>query len=465
MMADIQLHPERTIAPIKRVHGVNNGPVSYSSLLDVTPYYVKAGFPLVRLHDTNWPNPGEVDIHTIFPDFSRDADDPASYSFARTDEYIRTVLATGAEVVYRLGESIEHTEIKHFVHPPADMEKWARICVNIIRHYNEGWANGFHYNIRYWEIWNEPDNPDRNCMWTGSPEQYYELYRLTSSAIKRHDPSLKVGGQAATMVNMPFTEGFIRFCHDQRLALDFFTWHTYTDQIAQIVQHASIVRTLLDEAGFTKTESHLNEWNYMHITDEMDTAADWGQLWKLEGATLRRSVFERQKNEEGASFAAAVFAVLQEAPVDAANYYDGQPHELFNGLFDAYGIPQKTYRVFERFQQMCGYAARFELTIAASAQGLFGFGAVSAAGTEWAVWLSNFSGESRAFSLMLDEASCFSSEGTSPAGNRWQVSYSTLDASRSFEEWIEVPVTGERGDVQLFLPQHSVTVCRYRKIG
>ena len=41
--------------------------------------------------------------------------------------------------------------------PPKDPEKWARICEHIIRHYTEGWADGYHYNIRYWEIWNEPE--------------------------------------------------------------------------------------------------------------------------------------------------------------------------------------------------------------------------------------------------------------------------------------------------------------------
>ena len=29
--------------------------------------------------------------------------------------------------------------------------------MNVIKHYNSGWANGYHYNIKYWEIWNEPD--------------------------------------------------------------------------------------------------------------------------------------------------------------------------------------------------------------------------------------------------------------------------------------------------------------------
>ena len=55
---------------------------------------------------------------------------------------------------YRLGESIEHTRTKRFVHPPGDMEHWAEICLGTIRHYTEGWANGFDFQIPYWEIWN-----------------------------------------------------------------------------------------------------------------------------------------------------------------------------------------------------------------------------------------------------------------------------------------------------------------------
>jgi hypothetical protein len=40
--------------------------------------------------------------------------------------------------------------------PPRDHDHWADICINIIRHYNEGWANGFHLNLDYWHIWEEP---------------------------------------------------------------------------------------------------------------------------------------------------------------------------------------------------------------------------------------------------------------------------------------------------------------------
>lgn len=444
--ADVSVYSESRQGPLKRVHGVNNGPVCYGSLMDVSEYYVRAGIPLVRLHDTNWPNPGEVDIHTIFRDMSRDADDPASYDFSRTDEYIASVLATGAKIVYRLGESIEHTKIKYYVHPPEDMDKWARICVNIIRHYNDGWANGFHYGIRYWEIWNEPDNPDRKCMWSGTPEQYYELYRIAATAIKAHDPTLKVGGQAATMVNLPFTEGFIAYCRERELPIDFFTWHTYADHPSQIEANARKVRKLLDDAGYGQTESHLNEWNYMRADEGADDEI-WRQLWKPGGETFRRNLFERQKNEEGASFVAAVFALLQDAPVDEANYYDGQPHELYSGLFDAYCIPQKTYYVFERFNAVTKeYPARVGATI--RAEGLYGFAAAADSG-EVALWLSNFAGESRSYAIELEDAS----GKTAPA--YWQL----LDARGDFGEPQRTEAAS--GVVRLMLPKHSVLVLRY----
>ena len=34
------------------------------------------------------------------------------------------------------------------------------VCKHIVMHYNDGWNDGYHYNIAYWEIWNEPDLED-----------------------------------------------------------------------------------------------------------------------------------------------------------------------------------------------------------------------------------------------------------------------------------------------------------------
>ena len=72
--------------------------------------------------------------------------------------------------MYRLGTSIEHSLKHYYTAVPDDFDRWTDICLHIIRHYNEGWNNGFHLGIRYWEIWNEPDDhgvciPSK--MWAG----------------------------------------------------------------------------------------------------------------------------------------------------------------------------------------------------------------------------------------------------------------------------------------------------------
>ena len=61
-------------------------------------------------------------------------------------------------------------------------------------HYNEGWADGFEFGREYWEIWNEPDN---RKMWTGTHEQFFELYKVTANHLKqRFGDSIKIGGCA-----------------------------------------------------------------------------------------------------------------------------------------------------------------------------------------------------------------------------------------------------------------------------
>ena len=79
-------------------------------------------------------------------------------------------------------------------------KRQAQICIGIIRHYTQGWADGFTFDVPYWEIWNEPDNnltkPD---MWIGEPDTYYRLYETAAKVIKAAFPSIKVGGYAGSV--------------------------------------------------------------------------------------------------------------------------------------------------------------------------------------------------------------------------------------------------------------------------
>ena len=75
-----------------------------------------------------------------------------------TDEALRLARDMGLKIFYRLGSSIEHTEDGHhwnIVVKPDDVAQYVEACAGIVRHYTQGWADGFRWDIPYWEIWTE----------------------------------------------------------------------------------------------------------------------------------------------------------------------------------------------------------------------------------------------------------------------------------------------------------------------
>jgi xylan 1,4-beta-xylosidase len=346
----IEIDFAKTAGKFRTLHGINKGTIAAGGLIDVGEPLKALGIPFARLHDCHWPNPDVVDIHAVFPDWNADPERPESYDFRLTDEYIAAIRKTGAQIIYRLGESIEHTSVKRYVHPPANPAKWAKIALGIIRHYNDGWANGFHYGIRYWEIWNEPEN--RPAMWTGTDEQYFELYRATAKAIKARFPDLKVGGPAVGYTGKftnnafemsPFVLKFLSLCRDEKLPLDFFSWHCYTNDPTELVQRANAIRQQLNAHGFAKTESHLTEWNYLPDND-------WAGLARDAAPKTRQTFYDRMAGNEGAAFLLSSLFHLQDAPVDVSCLFHGEVGGF--GLFNENGVPGKNYAAVAAFAEL-----------------------------------------------------------------------------------------------------------------
>ena len=189
----ISIDASSTVGTIKRLNDVGNGPLCQHGVVDLSRYYKELGIRNVRLHDVPWSYDDVLDIEYVFPDWKADPDRPENYNFTQSDYYVKTITDLGTNIIFRLGYSAEgRTSVPHNA-PPLSYDKWANIAAHIARHYNQGWANGLHANIRYWEIWNEPDIPS---FWSGTPEQYYRLYEATAKALKAVDPSLQVGGPA-----------------------------------------------------------------------------------------------------------------------------------------------------------------------------------------------------------------------------------------------------------------------------
>ena len=381
---------------IKPVNGINNGPKSgYEESgqweLDATQIYRDLGIPYVRTHDSEYPYGSEkfVDIHCIFPDWSKDPNDPSAYEFSYTDEYIAAIVECGAEVFLRLGESSGPTgterdpigegyQVGQYIDPPEDFEKWAQICEHIVRHYNEGWNDGFSYNIQYWEIWNEPSS---NRQWDGSMEEYYELYRVTARYLKEKHPDIFVGGCAMADVSEEAVSDFLQSltADGRETPLDFFSWHIYTDSMGSFVTRANAIRTMLDAYGYEDTISCLDEWNYI---------AGWDEEKMLE-------TFETISTAKGGAFTAASLLTMQNNSVDMAMYYDGQfvsDPIRWCGLYDDQTERLPGYYAFFFFQQLRNCKNQAEVSAKNVKEGeLDGLYGCAASGDKKGIFLVNYS--------------------------------------------------------------------------
>ena len=281
--------------------------------IDASEAYKNARIDLIRTHDAFGPSdidakfgaaknlpvsiPAERNALNIFPDMSADVGNPKSYNFGPTDRLIASITGVGAETIFRIGRSIGADPT-----PPADLDKYAQIARHIVLHYNQGWNNGFHYGLRYWEVWNEPDF---RVFWTGTPQQYYDLYEKVAHAVKAADPKALIGGPTISkpLDATAYREGFLDFVRAKKLPLDFFVWHYYTmdsNDPQTLVDIGREIRSILDAHGFRSTKNVVDEWN-----------AD---------------LFDRELSKTArAAFAATSLIYMLNAPIDLQAYYRADP--------------------------------------------------------------------------------------------------------------------------------------------
>ena len=328
-MEHLKIDFNNTSGKIKYMNAVNNGPTVPNIRFSTCNFeaYKAAGISYARNHDASaysgYGGEHTVDVHRIFKNFDADENNPESYIFEPTDGYLKNIEAAGTKTFYRLGASIEH-RYKYGTRPPKDFGKWARICEHIIKHYTEGWADGFNMDIEYWEIWNEPDcfNADgSNPCWQGTPEEFIDFYCTAATYLKEKFPHLKIGGPALMSIwcSKEFAEKFIKAVSERKAPLDFFSFHWYGDTVENIEETIIEVKKLLNSYGFDNSELILNEWNYIKGWVDDD---------------LRCSI-KTVKNLKGASFTSSAMSVCQASPLDMLMYYDARPGAGLNGMFEA----------------------------------------------------------------------------------------------------------------------------------
>ena len=158
--------------------------------------------------------------------------------------------------------------------PPKDFDEWGKLVSEVVRHVNVEKK----YGIEYFEVWNEPDLP----FWKGgSSEDFCKLYDVFVQAVHSVDPKAKVGGPATSgsgceagsvyrgAAQFKYLRDFIRHCGQNKLPVDFLSFHRYDLDPAQVKLSCEEIRAWCQEyPGLRDAELYISEWN---ITPGRDT--------------------------------------------------------------------------------------------------------------------------------------------------------------------------------------------------
>ena len=327
------------------------------------PAQIKSlNFDSVRTHDLALVNAGQrvVDAHFIFPLMNLDATNPSNYYFKATDYLLALSRNIGLKIFYRLGTSIEHSGTVHFnAQIPADIDKMVEVFAGTVRHYNRGWADGKKWDIKYWEIWNEP-NLD-NAMWCFSGTNdaktasvcrklFVELYVKSIKRLKSEFPEIKVGGPALCWLDIPYLKALFEGCKEAGVAPDFISWHYYGSNPDDIIGQAERARKLCDSYGFTDCELINDEWHFI--------GKDGFAGIRSNDPAVRKRAWEGPQSHNGidsSCFTLTVLSRLQTSKYSQAFFY-GCRHTGAWGYMDEWKEKYKVWyalKAFGEFMKNC----------------------------------------------------------------------------------------------------------------
>jgi xylan 1,4-beta-xylosidase len=301
------------------------------------------GFRYVRFHGLLSDDVGTVVEHQ----------DERLYSFFNADQIVDFLLSIGMRPFVELSfmptalASGSRT-VFHYrgnVTPPRDYKHWSALIHALVSH----WVD--RYGVKevgqwFFEVWNEPN---LKAFWTGTQKDYFKLYRLTADAIKRVDPSLKVGGPATARDG--WIEEFLEFCRARNAPVDFVTTHHYpTDALGHEdddteTQLANSRRGILREwtqdtrrrAG--QRPVYYTEWN--SSSNPRDPRHDE----PYSAAFVAKTALEASDLVQGYSF--WTFSDIFEE-----HYFPSVPFHGGFGLLNLHGIAKPTYRAFELLHRL-----------------------------------------------------------------------------------------------------------------
>jgi hypothetical protein len=175
------------------------------------------------------------------------------YDWSETDEAFAAVLDAGITPFVTLGSSnllyvdsatYDNPELAeiygYFPQPPtvseAAMQGWLTFVEAAINRYKD--------QVRYWEIWNEPNH---RKYWGGdpNPEEYGQLVNLTAKLIKELQPDAVIIAGSTAGIQVDFTDRFLSQGNAE--LVDIISYHNYAPTPEERIYKAVDLLAVMDK--------------------------------------------------------------------------------------------------------------------------------------------------------------------------------------------------------------------------
>ncbi|MFL5732013.1 MAG: GH39 family glycosyl hydrolase [Chloroflexia bacterium] len=205
--------------------------------------------------------PGLVRLDNIFNFYnvvSRSPSGTLEYRWDRLDRVVDGIRAMGKEPFICLSYMPETVSASRSsrVQPPGDFGEWGQLVRATVLHLNVERKLG----IRYWEVWNEPNQWD---FWKGSFEDYLRLYDVTAAAVISADNKALVGGPAFSSFEPMGISQFLQ--HEASLGeggrVNFLSWHAYGRSQAEMAAQIREAREMVSRYPGLHPELFVTEFN------------------------------------------------------------------------------------------------------------------------------------------------------------------------------------------------------------
>lgn len=190
----VQVDVTQVIGEINALAGIQGGPLPVvAGDADLTTAYQQAAMHHVRLPQDTLPD--NLTLAGTFPSPFAPVANPSSYDFRRLDRYVQAIVDTGAtplwQATYNLGaasDSLTDGETGQQAGSfPTLSEQWGGAIRHTLLHFNDGFADGHAWQVRYVEFINEPFTLGGCFDDAFGVEQCWQRFETFASAINAYN--------------------------------------------------------------------------------------------------------------------------------------------------------------------------------------------------------------------------------------------------------------------------------------